>query len=129
MITLSPSRARQLYSHSLDGPTQMPLTICQSGGTTFEQMSCGNLTSCTAFTGVNPMSVQAMILPASKEEGKLIKKRYAVFNDDGSLAELKVQSARGTFKAENSCPRHDLISWGVAGICDLQHQQESRLQA
>lgn len=33
--------------------------------------------------------VQAMILPASKEEGKLIKKRYAVFNFDGSLAELK----------------------------------------
>ena len=32
---------------------------------------------------------QAMILPASKEEGKLIKKRYAVFNEDGSLAELK----------------------------------------
>ena len=31
-----------------------------------------------------------MILPASKEEGKLIKKRYAVFNFDGSLAELKV---------------------------------------
>jgi DNA polymerase epsilon subunit 1 len=30
-----------------------------------------------------------MVLPASKEEGKLIKKRYAVFNDDGSLAELK----------------------------------------
>ena len=30
-----------------------------------------------------------MILPASKEEGKSIKKRYAVFNDDGSLAELK----------------------------------------
>ena len=33
--------------------------------------------------------MQAMILPASKEEGKLIKKRYAVFNPDGSLAELK----------------------------------------
>jgi hypothetical protein len=32
-----------------------------------------------------------MILPASKEEGKLIKKRYAVFNLDGTLAELKVQ--------------------------------------
>ncbi|KAK7283227.1 hypothetical protein RIF29_12617 [Crotalaria pallida] len=32
---------------------------------------------------------QAMILPASKEEGILIKKRYAVFNDDGTLAELK----------------------------------------
>ena len=35
--------------------------------------------------------VKAMVLPASKEEGKLIKKRYAVFNFDGSLAELKVQ--------------------------------------
>eukprot|EP00884_Botryococcus_braunii_P021811 jgi/Botrbrau1/8313/Bobra.0081s0002.1 len=32
---------------------------------------------------------KAMILPASKEEGKLIKKRYAVFNEDGTLAELK----------------------------------------
>lgn len=30
-----------------------------------------------------------MVLPASKDEGKLIKKRYAVFNYDGSLAELK----------------------------------------
>jgi len=33
---------------------------------------------------------RAMILPASKEEGKKLKKRYAVFNFDGSLAELKV---------------------------------------
>ncbi|EGV61700.1 DNA polymerase epsilon catalytic subunit [Yamadazyma tenuis] len=32
---------------------------------------------------------KAMILPTSKEEGKGLKKRYAVFNDDGSLAELK----------------------------------------
>ena len=32
---------------------------------------------------------KAMVLPASKEEGVLIKKRYAVFNHDGSLAELK----------------------------------------
>lgn len=32
----------------------------------------------------------AMVLPASQEEGKNIKKRYAVFNFDGSLAELKV---------------------------------------
>ncbi|AQK97139.1 Protochlorophyllide-dependent translocon component 52 chloroplastic, partial [Zea mays] len=31
----------------------------------------------------------AMILHASKEEGILIKKRYAVFNEDGTLAELK----------------------------------------
>lgn len=30
-----------------------------------------------------------MILPASKEEGKKLKKRYAVFNFDGTLAELK----------------------------------------
>lgn len=30
-----------------------------------------------------------MVLPASKEEGKRLKKRYAVFNFDGSLAELK----------------------------------------
>lgn len=32
---------------------------------------------------------KAMVLPASKEEGKRLKKRYAVFNFDGSLAELK----------------------------------------
>nr|KAJ3422362.1 DNA polymerase epsilon catalytic subunit [Polyrhizophydium stewartii] len=32
---------------------------------------------------------RAMILPASTEEDKLLKKRYAVFNHDGSLAELK----------------------------------------
>jgi hypothetical protein len=30
-----------------------------------------------------------MFLPASKEEGILIKKRYDVFNEDGTLAELK----------------------------------------
>jgi DNA polymerase epsilon subunit 1 len=30
-----------------------------------------------------------MILPSSLEEDKLLKKRYAVFNHDGSLAELK----------------------------------------
>lgn len=32
---------------------------------------------------------KAMVLPASTEEGRLLKKRYAVFNFDGSLAELK----------------------------------------
>ncbi|KAJ3375373.1 DNA polymerase epsilon catalytic subunit [Allomyces arbusculus] len=32
---------------------------------------------------------RAMILPASTEADKLLKKRYAVFNDNGSLAELK----------------------------------------
>ena len=30
-----------------------------------------------------------MILPTSKEEDKNLKKRYAVFNHDGTLAELK----------------------------------------
>lgn len=30
-----------------------------------------------------------MVLPASTEEGRLLKKRYAVFNLDGSMAELK----------------------------------------
>ncbi|KAK4556442.1 DNA polymerase epsilon catalytic subunit [Recurvomyces mirabilis] len=32
---------------------------------------------------------RAMILPTSKEEDKNLKKRYAVFNHDGTLAELK----------------------------------------
>lgn len=32
---------------------------------------------------------RCMVLPASTEENKLLKKRYAVFNFDGSLAELK----------------------------------------
>ena len=32
---------------------------------------------------------QAMVLPASTEEGKLLTKRYAVYELDGSLAELK----------------------------------------
>jgi len=32
---------------------------------------------------------RAMVLPAAMEEGKSLKKRYAVFNFDGSLAELK----------------------------------------
>ena len=32
---------------------------------------------------------KAMCIPASQEEGRNLKKRYAVFNDDGSLAELK----------------------------------------
>lgn len=32
---------------------------------------------------------KCMMLPASEKEGKMLKKRYAVFNHDGSLAELK----------------------------------------
>ena len=44
---------------------------------------------CAFYIGNALIQMQAMILPASKEEGKLIKKRYAVFNPDGTLAELK----------------------------------------
>lgn len=32
---------------------------------------------------------RAMIIPAAKEEGKLLKKRYAVYHHSGELAELK----------------------------------------
>jgi DNA polymerase epsilon subunit 1 len=40
-----------------------------------------------AFEGDGPY--KAMILPAAKEEGKKLKKRYAVFHLNGTLAELK----------------------------------------
>ena len=45
-------------------------------------------TQCSIFFEVDG-PYKAMILPASQEEGKSIKKRYAVFEEDGSLAELK----------------------------------------
>ena len=45
-------------------------------------------TECSIFFEVDG-PYKAMILPASQEEGKSIKKRYAVFEEDGSLAELK----------------------------------------
>ena len=32
---------------------------------------------------------KAMIIPAAKEEGKLLKKRYAVYDFDGRMTELK----------------------------------------
>ena len=32
---------------------------------------------------------KAMLIPASREEGKLLKKRYVVYNNDGSMAECK----------------------------------------
>jgi len=43
---------------------------------------------CSIFFEVNG-PYKAMILPSSTEEGKLLKKRYAVFNMDNTLAELK----------------------------------------
>lgn len=60
------------------------------------------------------LRVQAMILPASKEEGKLIKKRYAVFNFDGSLAELKgfeIKVGPGWCGAQ--------LSWMIGGYTSL----------
>jgi DNA polymerase epsilon subunit 1 len=32
---------------------------------------------------------KSMVLPASPEEGRLLKKKYVVFNFDGTIAELK----------------------------------------
>ena len=32
---------------------------------------------------------RAMVIPAAKEEGKVLKKRYVVYNFDGSIAEIK----------------------------------------
>eukprot|EP00659_Diplonema_papillatum_P019262 gene19262-29671_t len=45
-------------------------------------------TECSIFFEVDG-PYKAMLLPAAKEEGKTIKKRYAVFEFDGKLAELK----------------------------------------
>lgn len=53
---------------------------------------------------------KAMVLPASKEEGKLIKKRYAVFNFDGTLAELKVPHPLFTIlHSRPSCGSHSPV--------------------
>jgi DNA polymerase epsilon subunit 1 len=30
-----------------------------------------------------------MIIPAAKEQGKMLKKRYVVFKDNGKISELK----------------------------------------
>eukprot|EP01117_Protostelium_nocturnum_P018117 TRINITY_DN7510_c0_g1_i3.p1 TRINITY_DN7510_c0_g1~~TRINITY_DN7510_c0_g1_i3.p1 ORF type:complete len:2083 (+),score=451.15 TRINITY_DN7510_c0_g1_i3:185-6433(+) len=43
---------------------------------------------CTIFFEVDG-PYKAMILPASKEKGKKLKKRYAVFNNQGKIQELK----------------------------------------
>jgi DNA polymerase epsilon subunit 1 len=32
---------------------------------------------------------RAMIIPAAKEENKLLKKRYVIYKHDGSIAEIK----------------------------------------
>lgn len=32
---------------------------------------------------------KAMVIPAAREEGKVLKKRYAVYNFNGTIAEIK----------------------------------------
>ena len=63
---------------------------------------------------------QAMILPASKEEGKSIKKRYAVFNFDGSLAELKgfEIKRRGELKLIKVF-QAEVCPWGSNGLMHI----------
>ena len=53
----------------------------------------------------------AMIFPSSKEEDRLLKKRYAVFNDDGSFTVLKDVGAERRLPSFLPC----LISRGVPG--------------
>ena len=58
-------------------------SLTDPGKRTYEARS-----ECSIFFEVDG-PYRCMLLPASTEEGKLLKKRYAVFNFDGSLAELK----------------------------------------
>ena len=58
-------------------------TIKDSEKLTYESRS-----ECSMFFEVDG-PYRCMVIPASTDEGRLLKKRYAVFNDDGSLAELK----------------------------------------
>ena len=58
-------------------------TLVDPAGKTYDKR-----TECSIFFEVDG-PYKAMILPASQEEGKSIKKRYAVFEEDGTLAELK----------------------------------------
>jgi len=58
-------------------------TLMDPGKRTYEARS-----ECSIFFEVDG-PYRCMLLPASMEEGRLLKKRYAVFNFDGSLAELK----------------------------------------
>lgn len=58
-----------------------------------------------------------MVLPASPEEGKLLKKKYAVFNFDGSIAELKgfELKRRGIAATENH--EYHFLSFTVYLYC------------
>jgi DNA polymerase epsilon subunit 1 len=53
-----------------------------------EKLTYKTHSECSIFFEVDG-PYKAMILPASKEEGKKIKKRYAVFNHNNQLQELK----------------------------------------
>ncbi|KAJ8600064.1 hypothetical protein CTAYLR_001865 [Chrysophaeum taylorii] len=82
---------------------------------------------------------RCMVLPASTEEGKLLKKRYAVFNHDGSLAELKgfELKRRGelelvkTFQSEvfGHFLKGDTLSGCYAAVADVANQYLDVLDA
>ena len=74
---------------------QVPLEMPAAGGDPSGSQTQGKpnpkwsiRSECSIFFEVDG-PYRCMVLPASQEEGKLLKKRYAVFNFDGSLAELK----------------------------------------
>ena len=59
-----------------------------------------------------------MVLPASPEEGKLLKKKYAVFNFDGSIAELKgFELKRRGIRATENHDYHILSFTDLFFIC------------
>jgi DNA polymerase epsilon subunit 1 len=71
-----------------------PPAVVQKGDGTVTTVSSGatrryaTKSECSIYFEVDG-PYRCMVLPASTEEGKLLKKRYAVFNEDGSIAELK----------------------------------------
>ena len=72
-----------LSSSTADATTSLPITSTSTTPRTYTQSS-----ECSILFEVDG-PYRAMILPAAREEGKNIKKRYAVFDEDGSISELK----------------------------------------
>ncbi|KHN70755.1 DNA polymerase epsilon catalytic subunit A [Toxocara canis] len=101
---LIPASFPENVSFSLNNPKRKSVTVSYPGAMlnalvrdNFTNDQYHHLESDGSYTVTSENSIffevdgpyLAMILPASKEEGKKLKKRYAVFNFDGSLAELK----------------------------------------
>ena len=66
-----------------DTATTLPVTSTSTTPRTYSQS-----TECSILFEVDG-PYRAMVLPAAREEGKNIKKRYAVFDEDGRISELK----------------------------------------